>query len=582
MSSHTTLYSTPVPTKPLARQCPDGGLLTASYSIPVFWYMLFDERCIVYGPSDEPDCPPYPHLTTTTAEGLARAERRWEVTEHVFGRQIRVLFRTWLGFVRDHASDYLHCETDEWCWMFETTAAFEAELRACLAAFAHIPDGRGWNDHWKRLFSQAHASRSRQLGNLSYCGSALSFEVPWMDDGDCVTGTMSEKVCDQVLIGTGPDDLARYLETVCSPVDRVLPVACRCGANVFRLRTSDGHGRRTCAACGARQCILNAGEYWEEDGAKDWACEGCGGVEANLVIALEVDYKRDRAEYVHIGARCVACNRLAHATGYEFGPHLDQLDDSANEAWELLNGGDELLREKQPEPALAKYTVALAVSPTEGDTFFRGESLLGIGSCLFRLKRWEECRQTLTELLNAGFEHNGDPDPKAILGLCLHELGRPDEGMKWLLPRYLQSGETIFDKLEPNYRETYRPKLLAALTEDDYFRAVERSRSSFPCFPGVPAEWLARAYQLEHVPSNLLYILKDRARDFGGLGVDRLVLEGLATFLPTERVVEMFTALREELPEREAEFRAEFETIFARHAAALPPPLTPEEIEQTD
>lgn len=498
MSNHTLLISTPKRTKPLPGQCPEaGGLLMAAYSIPVFWYMLFDERCIKYGPSTEPDAPPYPHLTTRTTSGLARAERRWNATEHIFGRQIRALFQIWLGFVRDHARDYLHCETDEWCATQDTPAEFEKELRACLTAFKSVPHWSGrslkLNKYWDGLFAQAHVDRY-PLGNLSYCGFAYQFDVPWSEDDDCVCGLMGEKVREQVRFGTGSADLARYLETVHGPVDRVLSVVCRCGSTVFRLRTKEGLGRRTCAACGARQCIFDAGEYWKENKAKDWSCQGCGGTEANLAIALEVDYRRNKAEYVHIGARCVVCNRLAHASGYEFGPLLDQLDDSTNEALELIHEGDALIRKKQPEAALAKYTAALGVSPAEDDTFYRGESLWGIASCLFRLERWDECRRTLTELLDARYEHNGDSE--ALLGLCLHELGRPDEGMEWLLPRYLRSGEAIFKELEPSYRKAYRPKLVAALTRKDYLRAIRERLHLIEEFKGVPAAWRAEARQI--------------------------------------------------------------------------------------
>src|SRR5262249_11648652 len=135
MSNNTFLYSNPGPTKPLYGKCPDQGhLLMAAMSIPVFWYMLFDEGSLAPGPENEKSDRSYLHLTTPTADGLARAEGRWPTTSRVFGRQLAALFQTWVSFVKARADAYIHCETAEWYWMFKSHDEFEAELRTCLAA----------------------------------------------------------------------------------------------------------------------------------------------------------------------------------------------------------------------------------------------------------------------------------------------------------------------------------------------------------------------------------------------------------------------------------------------------------------
>jgi hypothetical protein len=77
--------------------------------------------------------------------------------------------------------------------MFDSPARFEQEMRQCLLAFQHVPkphDGK-WrmNRWWSRLLGQAHVGRVggdlRPLGNLSYCGFAYHYAVPWSeDDGD--------------------------------------------------------------------------------------------------------------------------------------------------------------------------------------------------------------------------------------------------------------------------------------------------------------------------------------------------------------------------------------------------------------
>jgi hypothetical protein len=55
-------------------------------------------------------------------------------------------------------------------------------------------------------------------------------------------------------------------------------------------------------------------------------------------------------------------------------------------------------------------------------------------------------------------------------------------------------------------------------------------------------------------------------------------LEFLSGVLTTEQVVAFFHQIRRGSPHRESEFRPAFEQAFARHAAALPPPLTREEV----
>src|SRR5205823_4959409 len=118
-------------------------LLMAAMSIPVFWYMLYDEDSLTLGPEhDNPDRS-YLHMTTPTAEGLARAESRWTAVRDVLGGSVGSLFRTWVSFVREKASTYIHCETAEWFWMFDTHEKFEQELCLCLAAFDHLPKRQG-------------------------------------------------------------------------------------------------------------------------------------------------------------------------------------------------------------------------------------------------------------------------------------------------------------------------------------------------------------------------------------------------------------------------------------------------------
>jgi hypothetical protein len=332
VSNHTFLYSTQKPTKPLYGECPEKGrVLMAAVSIPVFWYMLFDEDCLAPGAEPRDVGKTYLHLTTRTAKGLALARKRWRGVAPLVGRHLDTLFKTWAAFVREKSDTHIHCETYEWFWMFETHDKFETELRTCLAAFHHIPkrEGKDLNltPEWDKLLGQAHVGRvgygSRKgelepLGNLSYCGFGYHFEVPWSEDHNMVCGVMSEKFREKVVYGTRPEALRGYLKDVWGPVHAVRSSRCRCGNHTFRLQAAPGHGaRRDCTKCGTEYHITNSEEFWYEAKPKTWKCKKCKGSAANLAVGFEMDESEEMVQYVHVGARCVKCGRLDHPVSWE-------------------------------------------------------------------------------------------------------------------------------------------------------------------------------------------------------------------------------------------------------------------------
>lgn len=118
-------------------------------------------------------------------------------------------------------------------------------------------------------------------------------------------------------------------------------------------------------------------------------------------------------------------------------------------------------------------------------------------------------------------------------------------------------------------------------TKAEYLQAICEDPWRFPCVGGEceppPVEWIAAAWDLEAVQSNLVdggYV-----RDVGkGLPLcGEGGLKYLADALSAEQVLAFFLSLRRSQPHREDEYRPAFEREFARHAAILPPPLTPEE-----
>jgi hypothetical protein len=115
----------------------------------------------------------------------------------------------------------------------------------------------------------------------------------------------------------------------------------------------------------------------------------------------------------------------------------------------------------------------------------------------------------------------------------------------------------------------------------DYLEAVQENPWTFPAVGGCPdprPDWIAAAWDTEAVQRSIAY---DMARDVsknGELFCGQEFLEGLSAVLSTEQVVRLFHTIRDGSPHREEEFRPQFERGFARHAAALPPPLTRQEV----
>jgi hypothetical protein len=470
VSNHTFLTSTASPIKPAAddKTSDRRGLLMASVSIPVFWYMLFDESCIAHSSEWEPDGPPYPYLTTRTADGLARAEARWPAVSSVLRRQITHLFRTWLSFVRGHAIEYLHCETAELAGMFDTPDGFERDVRTCLAAFNDIPQrtekGVRLNGRWRTLLEQAHANVSEgqlvALGNWSYCGAAYQFEVPWNDTGEVVCGTMSETVRTAPAIGQRAEDLVAYLETVHSPAFAVRVRVCRCGGDVFRLRyTRDGGAQRECPACGRRAFFgQTSSDYWKEDEAVSWACEGCGGVECNAAAKFEVDWHERKIEYQVVGQRCVGCGRMgACVGGVCVEEKMKDIDDNGHwqQAWDLYVEGVSLSDAKRDRQAVAKLRAAWDDLPEPRENHEWAEDLLGYtAGSLFRLGEWAECRRVGAMIRDRGMNFDFWMSP-VLLGAVAFELGEIDSALD-LLRRVHKGG---FKGYDPKYLRFVRSQL---------------------------------------------------------------------------------------------------------------------------
>lgn len=182
MANRTFLLSTDVPGRPVEGNRCD-VLCAASYMIPVFWYMLFDQASviIVSAETDDNVKVEFPYLSKAGPAAIALARSRWEVVREVVGAEYDSLFETWLSYVAPKARGYLHCETGELWAMFDDTPSFLRHLYLCFGALARAQPV-AQSAPWQELLGQANAwdgTAVAPAGAFSFCGYSWDGEVPW-------------------------------------------------------------------------------------------------------------------------------------------------------------------------------------------------------------------------------------------------------------------------------------------------------------------------------------------------------------------------------------------------------------------
>jgi hypothetical protein len=77
-----------------------GYVLEASYSIPLFWYALFDEKSIVEIKSGDSS---YQALCKPTKEAILLTCERWQRIRGLFEDDFEPRFRAWVNFLEKEA-----------------------------------------------------------------------------------------------------------------------------------------------------------------------------------------------------------------------------------------------------------------------------------------------------------------------------------------------------------------------------------------------------------------------------------------------------------------------------------------------
>jgi hypothetical protein len=95
----------------------------------------------------------------------------------------------------------------------------------------------------------------------------------------------------------------------------------------------------------------------------------------------------------------------------------------------------------------------------------------------------------------------------------------------------------------------------------------------------IPNEWFVRAWEDSAAfRENVTYGFSREARKNGDLDSLGESLGHLIAILPTNRIIELYQAIRNESPHRESEFRPTFERILGKRISDFPPAFTNEEL----
>jgi len=182
MANRTFLLSTDLSKRPAEGDRND-ILCAASYMIPVFWYMLFDQESVVNVTADAEDGGKveYPYLSKAGPDAISLANSRWNVVRRAIGSEHDALFQTWLNYVTLKSQGYLQCETGELWMMFDDTPTFLRHVELCMSSYADaLPIAQ--SAAWQELLGQANAwdgAKVSPAGTFSFCGYAWDVKVPW-------------------------------------------------------------------------------------------------------------------------------------------------------------------------------------------------------------------------------------------------------------------------------------------------------------------------------------------------------------------------------------------------------------------
>jgi hypothetical protein len=170
---------------------PDKDILAASkYSIPVFWYALFESGSIVAKRAEMEDgrAIPYPFFATATSAAKARFAGRRTIMQAILPQTVAPVFDDFARLLDTVETSHIHLETVE-LWMMDEPEKFQPHIETCLRAFELPKRGVASTallrtPEWQELFAQVLIDADDIVGSIEpymLTGTSWVRPVTWKE-----------------------------------------------------------------------------------------------------------------------------------------------------------------------------------------------------------------------------------------------------------------------------------------------------------------------------------------------------------------------------------------------------------------
>lgn len=169
----------------------DSVACAASYMIPVFWYMLFNDnnitKTLALSEDEEEDDFEYDRLVAPKSEAILLAKQRQPIICNVFDIDPTPLFNQWLDYISSLPGKYILVETLELVIMDESPDSFTDQALNCIKAFSEEIAQETGNEKtrrhlgakWTELLAQADIEDLGNFEDHHLAGYSWIKEIPW-------------------------------------------------------------------------------------------------------------------------------------------------------------------------------------------------------------------------------------------------------------------------------------------------------------------------------------------------------------------------------------------------------------------
>jgi hypothetical protein len=185
MANHTFLIEAENQMPIQRNEEPAIALAAGRNCIPVFWYSLFDESCIVTNKVllQGGKLENYPYLVTSLNDARKRLSARHLLLESLLPEKIKAITDKWFGFVNSLNLPFVHADAAE-LWMMLGDDSFQSHIKNCMRAYdVRAPHELKESELWAEMLDVAQVDIANAGDNkIAYKLAGYTWggkPVPW-------------------------------------------------------------------------------------------------------------------------------------------------------------------------------------------------------------------------------------------------------------------------------------------------------------------------------------------------------------------------------------------------------------------